>query len=126
MDYVHKEQSLVKREKTFKIIRECDVKMRLENIDVVKRHNTKSVSEDDIKDFFDRIEVELDDNIGKKIVIVTKDDLKGCKSFTMLYNIVKKHFKTKRLSDTELAIVKVKMSEEVKIDEPNMEIKKVK
>jgi len=31
MDYVHKEQSLVKREKTFKIIRECDVKMRLEN-----------------------------------------------------------------------------------------------
>jgi hypothetical protein len=35
----------------------------------------------------------------------------------MLYNIVKQHFKTKRLSDTELAIVKVKMSEEVEIDE---------
>jgi len=99
--------------------------MRLENIDVVKRHNTKSVSEDDIKDFFDRIEVELDDNIGK-VVIVSKEDLKGCKSFSMLYNIVKQHFKTKRLSDRELCIVKVKMSEEVKIDEPNMEIKKVK
>jgi hypothetical protein len=83
------------------------------------------VSEDDIKVFFDRIEAELDDNIGKKVV-VTKDDLNGCKSFTMLYNIVKKHFKTKRLSDRELCIVKVKMNEVVKIDEPNMEIKKVK
>jgi hypothetical protein len=100
--------------------------MRLIDICDVKRHNTKSVSEDDIKVFFDRIEAELDDNIGKKVVVVTKDDLNGCKSFTMLYNIVKKHFKTKRLNDRELCIVKVKMNEEVNIDEPNMEIKKVK
>jgi len=91
--------------------------MRLENIDVVKRHGRKNVTEEDIKVFFDRIEVELDDNIGKKVVIVTKQDLNGCKSFSMLYNIVKQHFKTKRLSDTELAITKVKMSKEVEIDE---------
>jgi hypothetical protein len=91
--------------------------MRLEDIDVVKRHNKKSVSEDDIKVFFDRIEAELDDNIGKKVVVVTKDDLNGCKSFSMLYNILKPGFRMKRLSDTELAILRVKKSEEVEIDE---------
>jgi len=74
------------------------------------------VSEDDIKVFFDRIEAELDDNIGKKVVVVSKEDLKGCKSYSMLYNIVKQHFKTKRLSDSEVAITKIK-SEEVEMNE---------
>jgi hypothetical protein len=90
--------------------------MRLENIEVVKRHTTKSVSEKDIKDFFNAIEIELEDNSGK-VVVVSKDDLKGCKSFSMLYNILKPRFKMKRLSDTELAIIKVKTREEVNVDE---------
>jgi hypothetical protein len=99
--------------------------MRVEEIDVVKRNKTKSVSENDIKDFFNTIESELSNNIGK-VVIVSKDDLKDCKSFSMLYNILKPRFRMKRLNENELAIIKLKTDNEVHDDQPIIVEKKEK